>query len=48
MEDTDRWCDKVTLLQEYYESRKRERINEDGLTYTYADACSRMMTYDDV
>ena len=25
-----RWCDQASLLAEYYESRKRERIHEDG------------------
>jgi hypothetical protein len=32
LEDMDRWCDpdEVSLLKEYYESRKRERIHEDG------------------
>ena len=30
LEDRDRWCDKTTLLKEWYESRKRKRISEDG------------------
>ena len=29
LEDTDRWCDQASLLEECYESRKRERIHED-------------------
>ena len=32
--DTDRWRDKTTLLKEYYESRKRERINEELIPQT--------------
>ena len=30
LQDTDRWSDQSSLLKEYYESRKRERIHEDG------------------
>jgi len=30
LEDTDKWRDKASLFKECYESRKRERINEDG------------------
>ena len=30
MDDKNRWHDKTTLHRECYESRKRERINEDG------------------
>ena len=30
LDDTHRWCDRVSLLKECYESRKRERIHEDG------------------
>ena len=30
LEDTDRWRDQASLLKECYESRKRERIHEDG------------------
>ena len=30
LEDKDKWWDKTSLLKECYESRKRERINEDG------------------
>ncbi len=26
----DRWRDRASLLKEWYESRKRERIHEDG------------------
>ena len=29
LEDKDKWWDKTSLLKECYESRKRERINED-------------------
>ena len=29
LEDTDRCRDQASLLKEYYESRKRERIHED-------------------
>ena len=30
LEDTERWCDQASLLKECCESRKRERIHEDG------------------
>ena len=30
LDDIDRWSDRESLLQECYESRKRERIHEDG------------------
>jgi hypothetical protein len=30
LEDTDRWHDQASLLKECYESKKRERIHEDG------------------
>ena len=30
LDDTDRWRDRESLLKECYESRKRERIHEDG------------------
>ena len=30
LEDTEKWCDQASLLKECYESRKRERIHEDG------------------
>ena len=31
LEDKDKWGDKTSLLSACHESRKRERINEDGL-----------------
>ena len=30
LDNTDRWCDQTSILKECYESRKRERIHEDG------------------
>ena len=30
LDNTDRWCDQASILKECYESRKRERIHEDG------------------
>ena len=30
LEDTDKWRDHASLLKECYQSRKRERIHEDG------------------
>ena len=30
IDDTDRWWDQESLLRECYESRKRERVHEDG------------------
>ncbi len=35
LEDIDRWWDKTSLLKEYYESRKGERIHEDGSFMTH-------------
>ena len=46
--DTDRWQDQTSLLMECYESRKKERIQEDGsfvhhqkgpITTTYTTDC---------
>ncbi len=30
LDNTDRWCDLDSRLKECYESRKKERIHEDG------------------
>jgi hypothetical protein len=35
LEDKDKWWDKTSLLKEFYESRKRERINQDDSFMTH-------------
>ena len=48
LEDKERWGNQTSFLSEYHESRKRERINEDGsfkqhqkgpITSTYTTPC---------